>query len=853
MLKLSTSQLLRVVHTFPFIAAPCSTPALRTLTNAACKHHRIVLPFQLHRVMSSSSSSLPPLHRGKPSTSSSQPARSPPPSHSPSSSLPLTPTSLSPSSSSPPLLQPPTTFFCYLLRSLSPRHHAHTYIGFTTSPLRRLRQHNGDITAGAWRTSKKRPWEVVAVVYGFTSKVVALQFEWQWTYPTKSKRMRTVMGLRRWGGGVRGKVEVMYQLLCSAPWHAMPLHVRFTTDDGWKVHEVIMKRSDKEAKDWAKHARTETEEERAASHQRRHIYALPPHVTVTVGPLDELDYYRWLGQRRGRQKRREEANALDDAGLCVTPGGDDGLSIYDDDAAVSGEESLNSGASDGERVDTKADAVLSDDDDDVVLESPDVHSRAAKLPRASPPEASREVEARGGLQGSSGAARLRCQVCFGLAELGDPRSRRFFSGCDQCAFVGHLACMAQLIFKQMEGAQSSKASTDPHAFLSTQPTAPYPPPSFSSSSTSALSPLQRSTSSSPLSPAASPSSSSLLSSVSSSLPLLPPPSTGSCPSCHSTWSWPCVVERCRFMHTDSRGRRGGDVWYQDAEQFSMAAFVQQWAGRAGEDKVKQKEEEKRERLEQKEQRKRDKQEAAERRAKEKADHQAIDAVGKTKERTPAVRTKARRRSDDSGSEASSGVLDSDDSGMKAKKGRKGRKADKENEDDDGRERAPAAKKRAAPAPPVSRRVEMVDRPPSLPSLSSAVTFTSTSTSFASPSTSLFASSQPLRPASSSSSPTSLSASQPPPRAPLDSVVTLSDFEDDEDVGDLAATVRRRRLLAEAAERRLGRSGGAAPPAVPTEMKAELGPSGREGKQAVGAGREWVHLDDDAEEVEEESS
>jgi structure-specific endonuclease subunit SLX1 len=47
-------------------------------------------------------------------------------------------------------------FFCYLLRSLKPGHPNSTYIGFTVHPKRRIRQHNGEIKAGAYRVSKRR-------------------------------------------------------------------------------------------------------------------------------------------------------------------------------------------------------------------------------------------------------------------------------------------------------------------------------------------------------------------------------------------------------------------------------------------------------------------------------------------------------------------------------------------------------------------------------------------------------------------------------------------------------------------------------------------------------------------------
>ena len=75
---------------------------------------------------------------------------------------------------------------CYLLKSLGSR--GSTYIGFTVNPSRRVRQHNGEILGGARHTRKHRPWEMVAFVHGFSSKVAALQFEWAWQHPTVRRR-----------------------------------------------------------------------------------------------------------------------------------------------------------------------------------------------------------------------------------------------------------------------------------------------------------------------------------------------------------------------------------------------------------------------------------------------------------------------------------------------------------------------------------------------------------------------------------------------------------------------------------------------------------------------------------------
>lgn len=50
-------------------------------------------------------------------------------------------------------------FACYLLTPVhAPQRLRCTYVGFTVSPTRRIRQHNGEIRNGAKRTSKHRPW-----------------------------------------------------------------------------------------------------------------------------------------------------------------------------------------------------------------------------------------------------------------------------------------------------------------------------------------------------------------------------------------------------------------------------------------------------------------------------------------------------------------------------------------------------------------------------------------------------------------------------------------------------------------------------------------------------------------------
>lgn len=66
----------------------------------------------------------------------------------------------------------------YLLYSNNNKAKRKTYVGYTIDVNRRLRQHNGEITGGAKRTKKGRPWDMVCYIEGFPDHRTALQCEW---------------------------------------------------------------------------------------------------------------------------------------------------------------------------------------------------------------------------------------------------------------------------------------------------------------------------------------------------------------------------------------------------------------------------------------------------------------------------------------------------------------------------------------------------------------------------------------------------------------------------------------------------------------------------------------------------
>lgn len=80
--------------------------------------------------------------------------------------------------------RPPSVWFIYVLQSLAPRYGKRGnplpgffYVGASTEPLRRLRQHNGILKGGGRYTSKHRPWELRAVFGPYEGQSEALRAE----------------------------------------------------------------------------------------------------------------------------------------------------------------------------------------------------------------------------------------------------------------------------------------------------------------------------------------------------------------------------------------------------------------------------------------------------------------------------------------------------------------------------------------------------------------------------------------------------------------------------------------------------------------------------------------------------
>lgn len=105
-----------------------------------------------------------------------------------------------------------SSWYCYIIKSTDPSHPNKSYNGSTNNPIRRLRQHNGEIVGGAYRTKIGQPWIYYAVLKGMPNHINALQCEYAIRYPlSKRKKLPKYKG-------VNGRIVGLNDTLKLSQW-----------------------------------------------------------------------------------------------------------------------------------------------------------------------------------------------------------------------------------------------------------------------------------------------------------------------------------------------------------------------------------------------------------------------------------------------------------------------------------------------------------------------------------------------------------------------------------------------------------------------------------------------------------
>ena len=98
--------------------------------------------------------------------------------------------------------------YVYILVNNSEKYKNHTYIGYTTNPQRRIRQHNEIIKGGAKATKgKESKWEFAVLITGFHTNINALSCEWKLKHPGKKKYYK-----------IEGKIKTLNTILKLEQW-----------------------------------------------------------------------------------------------------------------------------------------------------------------------------------------------------------------------------------------------------------------------------------------------------------------------------------------------------------------------------------------------------------------------------------------------------------------------------------------------------------------------------------------------------------------------------------------------------------------------------------------------------------
>uniref|UniRef100_A0A6C0HV29 GIY-YIG domain-containing protein n=1 Tax=viral metagenome TaxID=1070528 RepID=A0A6C0HV29_9ZZZZ len=114
-------------------------------------------------------------------------------------------------------------WYCYILRNKQSRYAHLTYNGSTNHPIRRLRQHNEEISGGARYThGRGGGWEIYALLSGFPDHKNALSCEWRMKHTNGKPGKRPPEHC-----GMKGRIVALNDILQLEKWTQQCTHSNY--------------------------------------------------------------------------------------------------------------------------------------------------------------------------------------------------------------------------------------------------------------------------------------------------------------------------------------------------------------------------------------------------------------------------------------------------------------------------------------------------------------------------------------------------------------------------------------------------------------------------------------------------
>jgi hypothetical protein len=189
------------------------------------------------------------------------------------------------------------------------------------------------------------------------------------------------------------------------------------------------------------------------------LFAIPSHISITCGPLEELEVYSW----KKRKNSTSSTNSIKDSSMMRTL-----IDIEEEEEELPLEDTNEADELEiGDDGSATEDDISSDDDDDDDDDEWEEWTNDAieRFENNEPVSKSSDSES----SSTTDSGKLNCHLCNNSRELSS-RAKQFVTGCSNCDCSGHFACFAEkLLLKNVATPPNNQPSSSSQRLFSSIP------------------------------------------------------------------------------------------------------------------------------------------------------------------------------------------------------------------------------------------------------------------------------------------------------------------------------------------------------------------------------------------------